>query len=68
MMLIATDGSEFTNAATARGLALARTSGAEVTALFAVDYSAQMHRAWSSTIPSGRTGLGSAIEGGRTRH
>jgi nucleotide-binding universal stress UspA family protein len=36
-ILIATDGSEYTKAATTHGLWLAKMSGAEVTAVFVVD-------------------------------
>ncbi len=61
-ILIPTDGSENTRAATMHGLALAKNSGAEVTALFVVDDSAYMNQTWTSILPSAAPDLAQVLE------
>lgn len=61
-ILIPTDGSEYTKVATLHGLALAKGSGAEVTALFVVDDSVYRNQTWSSILPSATTDLAQSLE------
>jgi len=51
-ILIPTDGSEYTNAATMHGLALAKLAGAEVTALFVIDDDVYMTKTWGPAMPT----------------
>jgi nucleotide-binding universal stress UspA family protein len=51
-ILIPTDGSEYTKAAIAKGLALAKQMGAEVTAMYVVDQTSFINFPMDSTIVS----------------
>jgi nucleotide-binding universal stress UspA family protein len=51
-ILIPTDGSEYTKAAVSHGLALAKLSGAEVTALFVIDDEVYMNKTLVSMMPT----------------
>ncbi|MGD0818711.1 MAG: universal stress protein, partial [Methanomassiliicoccales archaeon] len=48
-ILIPTDGSEYTKTATMHGLALAKSTGAEVTALFVIDDDIYTNKFWGPT-------------------
>jgi nucleotide-binding universal stress UspA family protein len=61
-ILVPTDGSEFTKTATMHGLALAKLSGAEVTALFVVDDDVYLAKTWSSVMPASITDLSATLE------
>ncbi|OPY31109.1 MAG: Universal stress protein [Methanomassiliicoccales archaeon PtaU1.Bin124] len=50
-ILIPTDGSEYTKAATLHGLQLAKMTGAEVTALFVIDDAPYLNVAWGLSFP-----------------
>lgn len=51
-ILIPTDGSEYTKAATSHGLALAKLAGAEVTAMFVIDNDVYMSKSWGTIMPT----------------
>ncbi|HEY3420660.1 MAG TPA: universal stress protein [Methanomassiliicoccales archaeon] len=51
-ILVPTDGSEYTKAATLHGLALAKLAGAEVTALFVIDDDVYMTKTWGPIMPT----------------
>jgi nucleotide-binding universal stress UspA family protein len=51
-ILVPTDGSEYTRAATMHGLTLARMAGGEVTALFVIDDDIYMSKSWSPIMPT----------------
>jgi nucleotide-binding universal stress UspA family protein len=51
-ILIPTDGSDYTGAATMHGLALAKLAGAEVTALFVIDDDVYMTKTWGPMMPT----------------
>ena len=50
-ILIPTDGSEYTKAATNHGLQLAKMTGASVTALFVIDEGPYLNMAWGLSFP-----------------
>jgi nucleotide-binding universal stress UspA family protein len=49
-ILIPTDGSEYTKAATMHGLSLAKLTGASVTTLFVIDEAAYLNFAWGTAF------------------
>jgi nucleotide-binding universal stress UspA family protein len=51
-ILVPTDGSEYTMAATNHGLALAKLAGAEVTALFVIDDEVYLSKTWGPMMPT----------------
>jgi nucleotide-binding universal stress UspA family protein len=61
-ILIPTDGSEYTKAAMMHGLALAKLTGAEVTALFVMDDEVYMNKAWGSMLPAAAPDLTPVLE------
>lgn len=61
-ILIPTDGSENTKTATAHGLALAKLSGAEVTALFVIDDDVYMTKSWGPIMPAAVPDLTRVLE------
>jgi nucleotide-binding universal stress UspA family protein len=61
-ILIPTDGSEYTKAATMHGLALAKLTGAEVTALFVMDDEIYMNKSWGPMLPTTLPDLTPALE------
>ena len=61
-ILVPTDGSEYTKAATMHGLALAKLAGAEVTALFVIDDNVYMTKTWGTVMPTGVPDLTKVLE------
>lgn len=61
-ILIPTDGSEYTKAATMQGLALAKLIGAEVTALFVIDDNIYTNKYWGPVIYTAANDLTQVIE------
>jgi nucleotide-binding universal stress UspA family protein len=61
-ILIPTDGSENTKAATAHGLALAKMAGAEVTTLFVIDDDVYMSKSWGPIMPTAVPDLTKVLE------
>jgi nucleotide-binding universal stress UspA family protein len=61
-ILVPTDGSEYTKAATAHGLALAKLAGAEVTALFVIDDDVYMTKSWGPVMPTAVPDLTKVLE------
>jgi len=61
-ILVPTDGSENTKAATMHGLALAKLAGAEVTALFVIDDDVYMTKTWGPAMPTTLPDLSKVLE------
>lgn len=61
-ILVPTDGSEYTKAATMHGLALAKLAGAEVTALFVIDDDVYMTKTWGPAMPTAVPDLTKVLE------
>ena len=61
-ILVPTDGSEYTKAATMHGLALAKLTGAEVTALFVIDDDVYMTKTWGPIMPTTVPDLTNVLE------
>jgi nucleotide-binding universal stress UspA family protein len=61
-ILVPTDGSEYTKAATSHGLALAKLMGAEVTAMFVIDNDVYMGKTWGTIIPTSVPDLTMVLE------
>ena len=61
-ILVPTDGSDYTKAATMHGLALAKLAGAEVTALFVIDDEVYMNKTWNMVMPASIPDLTKALE------
>jgi nucleotide-binding universal stress UspA family protein len=61
-ILVPTDGSEYTKAATMHGLALAKLAGAEVTALFVIDDDVYMTKTWGPMMPTAVPDLTNVLE------
>jgi nucleotide-binding universal stress UspA family protein len=61
-ILIPTDGSDNTKAATTHGLALAKMAGAEVTTLFVIDDDVYMSKSWGPSMPTAVPDLTKVLE------
>ena len=61
-ILVPTDGSEYTKAATAHGLALAKLAGAEVTAMFVIDNDVYISKSWGTIMPTTVPDLSKVLE------
>ena len=61
-ILIPTDGSEYTKTATMHGLALAKSTGAEVTALFVIDDDIYTNKFWGPTTHTTSNDLTQVLE------
>jgi nucleotide-binding universal stress UspA family protein len=61
-ILVPTDGSEYTKAATSHGLALAKLTGAEVTAMFVIDNEVYMGRTLGTIFPTAVPDLTTVLE------
>ena len=61
-IMIPTDGSEYTKAAAMHGLALAKQTGAEVTALFVIDDDVYLNKTWSMVMPTAIPDLTKVLE------
>ena len=61
-IMIPTDGSEYTRAAAMHGLALAKLSGADVTALFVIDDDVYLNKTWNVVMPTAIPDLTKVLE------
>ena len=61
-ILVPTDGSEYTKAATSHGLSLAKLAGAEVTAMFVIDNDVYLTKSWGTIMPTAVPDLTKVLE------